>query len=68
MSLNNSNKGRNDEKEQEDLLIAEQEQDLPAEIEAKKKGREPYDLDIPPAHAQLPPLRLHYWLCSPERK
>jgi cobalt-precorrin-5B (C1)-methyltransferase len=37
MSLNNSNKGSNGEKEQEDLLIAEQEQDLPVEIEDKKK-------------------------------
>jgi cobalt-precorrin-5B (C1)-methyltransferase len=37
MSLNNSNKGSNGEKEQEDLLIAEQEQDLPVDIEDKKK-------------------------------
>jgi cobalt-precorrin-5B (C1)-methyltransferase len=37
MSLNKSNKGSNDEKEQEDLLIAEQEQDLPVEIEEKKR-------------------------------
>jgi cobalt-precorrin-5B (C1)-methyltransferase len=37
MSINNSNKGSNGEKEQEDLLIAEQEQDLPVEIEDKKK-------------------------------
>src|ERR671919_660179 len=37
MSLNNSNKGSNGQKEQKDLLIAEQEQDLPVEIEDKKK-------------------------------
>src|ERR687898_1271869 len=37
MSLNKSNKGSNDEKEPEDLLIAEQEQDLPVEIEEKKR-------------------------------
>lgn len=67
MSINNSNKGSNGEKEQEDLLIAEQEQDLPVEIEDKKR-REPYDLDIPPAHVQRPLLRLHYWLCSQERR
>ena len=41
MSLNKSNKGSNDEKEQEDLLIAEQEQDLPVEIEEKKKEGNP---------------------------
>src|ERR687895_2381287 len=37
MSLIKSNKGSNDEKEQEDLLIAEREQDLPVEIKKKKR-------------------------------